>query len=68
MRQINWFVVHLIFGLWLFVSPYVLHFTDRPGAYWNATILGLGFVLSSTVGLYYAREDIPGDGLTRQIE
>ncbi|HEX9879240.1 MAG TPA: SPW repeat protein [Candidatus Binatia bacterium] len=66
MRQINWFIVHLIFGLWLFVSPYVLNFTDLPGAYWNAVLLGLGFVFSATVGLYYAREEFPGDGLSHQ--
>ncbi|HXG50177.1 MAG TPA: SPW repeat protein [candidate division Zixibacteria bacterium] len=58
MRNLYWFAFHLIVGVWLIVSPYVLAFTDVFQAYWNAVAAGAVFVLSSAIALYLDREHI----------
>ena len=52
MKHIYEFLVFLVLGLWLMSSPYTLGFTDTPGAYWNAILVGIFLTVSSAVGLY----------------
>ena len=58
MKPVHWFFVHLIFGLWLMISPYALGFRAMPGAYWNSVLVGLLYTLSSVVFLYHGREEL----------
>lgn len=58
MKSLYWFAFHLIVGLWLIVSPYLLGFTDMFQAYWNAVAVGAIFVLSSAIALYFARDEL----------
>lgn len=57
MRWIIWVTVHLVVGLWLVISPYLLSFTDIPEAFWNAVLIGLGLVMIASLGLYYGDDD-----------
>jgi len=52
MKHIYEFLFSLVLGLWLMSSPYTLGFTDMPGAYWNAILVGIFLTISSAVGLY----------------
>jgi hypothetical protein len=61
MKNLYWFAFHLVVGLWLIISPYVLGFTDMFQAYWNAVAAGAVFVLSSAIALYLDREHIAGE-------
>jgi hypothetical protein len=55
MKYFYGFILYLILGLWLMISPYALGFTDMPSAYWNAMVVGLLSVISAIIGLYYSR-------------
>ncbi|HVO41642.1 MAG TPA: SPW repeat protein [Aggregatilineales bacterium] len=33
--------LNLIFGLWLILAPFALHFTDQAGAMWNQIVVGI---------------------------
>ncbi len=66
MKHFYWFLIHLVFGLWLLISPYALHFTDMPGAYWNSMLVGLIFTLSSALGLYYNWGEVAGKPISHQ--
>ena len=68
MKHVNWFIIHLVLGLWLFISPYVFGFSHVMVASWNAMILGLLLVLSSTFGLYYGQDEVSNDGIKRQAD
>lgn len=57
MTMFYWFLAHFVVGLWLIFSPYALGFTEAAGAYWNALIAGLLYVVSSGFGMYYGREE-----------
>ena len=54
------FLLSLILGLWLLISPYALGFTEMPGAYWNAVVVGLLSMVSAACGLYYNRGEAKG--------
>jgi hypothetical protein len=44
--------VSLLVGIWLFFSPYILHYNDLGGiTAWNALAVGLGVVMASAVAL-----------------
>lgn len=44
--------VSLLAGIWLFFSPYALHYNDLGGiAAWNAIVVGLGVVMASAATL-----------------
>lgn len=65
MKTFYWFIVHLVFGVWLMISPYALGFIDMPGAYWNAILVGLLFTLTSAFGLYQNRGEFVGSRTLR---
>lgn len=60
MKNLYWFAFHLLVGIWLIISPYVLGFTDMFQAYWNAVAAGAVFVLSSAIALYFNWEHTAG--------
>lgn len=66
MKSFYWFIFHLVLGLWLLISPYVLGFTDMQGAYWNSIATGIVFVVSSAFGLYFSREEVAGERLAHK--
>ncbi len=44
--------VSLLAAIWLFFSPYALHYNDLGGVTaWNALVVGLGVVMMSAVSL-----------------
>ncbi|WGS20576.1 MULTISPECIES: SPW repeat protein [unclassified Bradyrhizobium] len=43
---------NLILGLWLFASPWLLHFTGATAAAWNAWIFGAIIAVLAAVALY----------------
>lgn len=44
--------ISLLVGIWLFFSPYALHYSDLGGAAaWNAIVVGLGVVMASAATL-----------------
>ncbi|MEW6296751.1 MAG: SPW repeat protein [Thermodesulfobacteriota bacterium] len=53
MKHTYLYLLSLVLGLWLLISPYVLGFTEVPVAYWNAVGVGLGTVVVAAVGLAY---------------
>ena len=60
MKHLYGFFLSLMLGLWLLISPYALGFTDMPGAYWNAVVVGLLSVASAAFGLYDHRGEVQG--------
>lgn len=66
MKSFYWFIFHLVLGLWLLMSPYVLGFTEMQEAYWNSIATGIVFVVSSAFGLYLSREEVTGERLTHK--
>lgn len=42
---------NMILGVWLFLSPWVLGFSQSSNYLWNALIVGAAFVISSAVAL-----------------
>lgn len=51
--------LNLLLGLWLFVSPWALGFTDQSTAAWNAYIFGIAIMLFAVLAIYSikAREE-----------
>ncbi|NIR58495.1 MAG: SPW repeat protein [Gammaproteobacteria bacterium] len=47
--------VSLIFGIWLFFSPWILGYADAANAAWNAYILGVAVVIFSIAALAQGR-------------
>jgi hypothetical protein len=47
--------VNLLLGLWLFVSPWSAHFTDRPWPAWNAYVVGALVMLLATLAIHSIR-------------
>ncbi len=68
MKYTIWFMIHLVLGLWLFVSPFFLDFADRSGAFWNAIILGLLFVCTSASGLYSDHDELSDQRMSRRAD
>jgi hypothetical protein len=60
MKLLYGYILFLILGLWLLISPYALGFADLPAAYWNAVIVGVLSAVSAAVGLYWSRDDLMG--------
>ncbi|MFZ5461980.1 MAG: SPW repeat protein [Pseudomonadota bacterium] len=50
---------NLVLGLWLFVSPWVLGFTDMAMPAWNAYLMGVAIMLFAALAIYSlkAREE-----------
>ena len=46
----------VVVGLWLVVSPWVLHFTVSPMAKWNAVIAGLVIIVTAAWTLLEGRQ------------
>jgi hypothetical protein len=55
MTHLYGFILSLILGLWLLISPYALGFTEMRGAYWNAVVVGLISTVNAAYGLYANR-------------
>jgi hypothetical protein len=60
MRHLYEFLLLLILGAWLMLSPYMLGFTEMYGAYWNAMGAGALVALLSALGLYRDRGEWAG--------
>ena len=45
----NW--IYLILGVWIFVSPWLLGFSDHTAALWSSLIVGLLLVISAIYGM-----------------
>ena len=60
MRHLDEFLLLLILGAWLMLSPYVLGFTEMYAPYWNAMGGGAIVALLSAVGLYTDRGEWAG--------
>jgi hypothetical protein len=50
---------NLVLGLWLFVSPWALGFTDMAMPTWNAYVMGVAIMLFAALAIYSikAREE-----------
>lgn len=46
---------NLILGLWLFASPWLIHFTGATAAAWNAWIFGAIIAILAAAALYEAQ-------------
>ncbi len=46
---------NLLLGAWLFISPWVMAYTDISRAAWNAHILGAAIVAFSAIAVYLPR-------------
>ena len=60
MKLLYGYILYLVLGFWLLISPYTLGFADMPAAYWNAVVVGLLSAVSAAVGLYQSRSDFMG--------
>ncbi len=60
MKLLYGYILYLVLGFWLLISPYTLGFADMPAAYWNAVVVGLLSAVSAAVGLYQSRSDLMG--------
>jgi hypothetical protein len=60
MAPLYGFLISLILGLWLLISPYALGFTEMVGAYWNAVVVGLISAVNAALGLYYNWGEMKG--------
>jgi hypothetical protein len=56
MKNLYWFGIYLLLGLWLLVSPYALGFVENLQAYWNAIGSGALSLVIALAGLYCERE------------
>ncbi|HXG20950.1 MAG TPA: SPW repeat protein [Methylomirabilota bacterium] len=63
MTPLYGFLISLILGLWLLISPYALGFTEMAGAYWNAVVVGLISAVNAALGLYYNRGEMKGHSM-----
>ncbi len=43
--------VNLVFGIWLFIAPFVLGFAGLTAAAWNSYILGIGVAVFALIAL-----------------
>ncbi|HWP56642.1 MAG TPA: SPW repeat protein [Candidatus Acidoferrales bacterium] len=68
MKTFYWFGLHLLLGLWLIVSPYVLGFTSAVESYWNSIVLGALFILSSAIAMYYGRDQLAASQLSHKTQ
>jgi hypothetical protein len=60
MRHLYEFILFLILGIWLMMSPYMLGFTEMYASYWNAMGVGAVVALVSAAGLYADRDEWAG--------
>ncbi len=47
-KTLNWLLV--LVGIWLIIAPWVLNFSDNPGAMWNSIIFGVIVGVINLVG------------------
>ena len=60
MRHLYEFLLFLILGVWLMLSPYVLGCTEQSNAYWNTVAVGAIVTLLSVIGWYAGRGEWAG--------
>ncbi len=57
MKYLNWF--QLILGLWIFVSAWILGFSDIATALWNNIIIGALMVIFSLWQIFGVKSSTP---------
>ncbi len=57
MKYLSW--IHLILGLWIFISPWVLGFSDISTALWSNVIFGALIVIFALWQLFGSKPSMP---------
>lgn len=57
MKHLNW--IQLVLGFWIFVSPWILGFSDISTALWSNVIIGILIVIFSLWELFGVKSSIP---------
>jgi len=56
-KTLNWLLV--LVGIWLIIAPWVLNFSDNPGAMWNSIIFGVIVGVINLVGALGGKKEGP---------
>jgi len=57
MKYLNW--IQLVLGLWIFVSPWILGFSDIATALWSNIIAGGLVVILALWGIFESKPSTP---------
>ncbi len=57
MKYLNW--IQLILGLWIFISPWILGFSDISTALWSNVIFGALIVIFALWELFATKPSMP---------
>jgi len=57
MKYLNW--IQLVLGLWIFVSPWILGFSDISTALWSNVIVGALVVIFALWELFCSKSPAP---------